>query len=157
MCDTVASQLVSHETKRFPPLTLYELPEESPCRTPVPTGLYEDIDHIAILINSPPQILSLTVDFDEDFVQMPCIAEPTLSSSQLASVVRTELPAPLSHGFVRHDDTSFGKQIFDLPETQTELIIGPHSVADDFRWKTMPEVAGSMTHDPASLPDWDLT
>ena len=42
-------------------------------------------------------------------------------SPQLPSVVRTELPAPLPDGFVRHDDSSFGKQILDIPELMQYL------------------------------------
>ena len=157
MCHTVATQPVGHDTKRFPSLTLQELPEESLRRTPVPTGLYENIDHIAVLIHCAPEILALTIDLDENFVHEPDISEATLSSSQLPCVVWAELPAPLSHGFVRHDDSPFGKQILNLPEAQTELIIDPDGVADDFRWKTMSEIARSASLHPASLPDGDLT
>ena len=141
MRDTVASKLVCNETERFPSLTLQELPEESPRRTPVPTGLYENVDHIAVLIHCAPEILSLTVDGNEDLVQEPRIPEAPLSSSQLPRVVWTELPAPLPNGFVRHDDSPFGKQILDLSKAQAELIIGPDGAADDCGWKTMPKVA----------------
>ena len=100
MCDTVASQLVGHETHGFLSLTLQEFSKEPPRRTPVPTGLYEDVAHVTILIHGAPQILELTVDRDEDFVQEPRISESTLSSLQLPCVVRAELPAPMPHGFV---------------------------------------------------------
>jgi len=78
-------------------------------------GLHEDVDDVAVLINGPPPVLPLTVDLHEDFVQMPCIAEPALSSSQLPRVVRTELPAPLANRFVRDNNSPFNKQILDLP------------------------------------------
>ncbi len=109
MRDTVASKLVSNETKRFPSLTLQELLKESPRRTPVPTGLYENVDHIAILINGAPEILPLSVDVHEHFVQEPRISEATLPSSQLPRIVGAEFPAPLPHRFVRHDDSPFGQ------------------------------------------------
>ena len=69
MGDTVASQLVGHQTKRFWALTLQQCANELSCRTAVPTGLNEDVDHIAALIHGAPEILSLTVDGDEDLVQ----------------------------------------------------------------------------------------
>ena len=157
MCYTVASQLVGHETKRFVSLTLQELPKESSGRTPVPTGLDEDINHVVVRIHGAPMILSFTVDRDEDFVQERGIAEAILPSSQLPRVVWTEFPAPLPHRFIRHDDSSFGKQILDLPEAQTELIIEPHGEADDFWRKTVPEIARSAVFDTAIVPRRALT
>ena len=109
MRDTVASKLVSNETKRFLPLTFQELPEESSRRPPVPTGLDENIDHIAGLIHGAPKILALTVDRHEYFVQEPRIAEAALPSSQFPRIVGAEFPAPLPHRFVRHDDSPFGQ------------------------------------------------
>ena len=98
---TVASQLVGHETARFLSLTLEEFSKESACRTRIPAGLREDIDQVTILIHRAPQILELTIDPHEDFVQEPRISESTLSPSQPPRVVGTELSAPLSNGFVR--------------------------------------------------------
>ena len=98
--DTVASKLVSNETERFPSLTLQELPEESPRRTPVPAGLYENVDHIAVLIHCAPEILALPVDGNEDFVQEPRIAETTLTTFQTPGVLGTELSAPLPDRFI---------------------------------------------------------
>ena len=75
----------------------------------------------------------------------------------MPGVVGTEFPAPLPHGFVRHDGSPFGKQIFDLSEAQTELIIEPDSVADDFGRKTMSEIARSAALHPAIVPRGVLT
>ena len=100
MCDTVAAQLVGHEPHGFLSLTLQQSAKESPRCTPVPTGLSEDVDQVTVLIHRAPEILALTVDRHEDFVQEPRISESTLSSPQLASVVGAELPAPLANDFV---------------------------------------------------------
>lgn len=40
-------------------------------RRPVPTGLHENIDHIAVLIGDTPEVFALSDDCDEDFVQIP--------------------------------------------------------------------------------------
>ena len=109
MCDSVAAQLVGHQTHGLLSLPLQEFPKKSPRRTPVPAGLDEEVDQVTILIHSAPEILALTVDRDEDFVQEPRIAESTLSALQLPGVVGAELRAPLPNGFVRHDDASFGQ------------------------------------------------
>ena len=73
MCDTVAAQLVGHEPHGFLSLTLQQSAKESPRCSPVPTGLYEDVDQVTVLIHRAPEILALTVDRHEDFVQAPTL------------------------------------------------------------------------------------
>ena len=154
---TVASQLVGHETARFLSPTLEEFPEGSARRTPIPAGLHEDIDQVTILIHRAPQILALTIDPHEDFVQEPRISEATLSPPQPPRVVGAELSAPLSNGFVRHDDASVGQEIFDISEAQAIPVVDPHGVADDVRRKAMPRVAGSTSCHSDIVSDGELS
>ena len=155
--NSVAAQLVGHETTRFLSLTLQEFSEESPRRTPVPTGLDEKVNQVTVLVHGAPQILALTGDRDEDFVQKPRISESTLTSLQPPGVIGAELPAPLPNSFVRHDDAAFGQQILDIPEAQAVSVIQPDGVADDFRRKAMPKVAGSSNVHPGIVPRGELT
>jgi DNA replication protein DnaC len=110
---SVATELVGHEPRRFLALALQEFPNESARRTRVPAGLDEEVDQVPVLVHGAPEILAVTVNRDEDFVQKPRIAESTLSALQPPGVVWAELRAPLPNGFVRHDDASFGQQILD--------------------------------------------
>ena len=157
MGDAVAAQLVGHETRRFLALPLQESPKESSRRTCVPAGLNEEVDQVPVLVHGAPEILALTVNRDEDFVQKPRIAESALSALQPPGVIGAELPAPLPNGFVRHDDASFGKQILDIPEAHAVSVVHPHGVADDVRRKAMPEVAGSSRVHPGIVPRGELT
>ena len=91
------------------------------------------------------------MDRHKDFVQEPRISESTLSPPQPPRVVGAELSAPLSNGFVRHDDASFGQEIFDISEAQAVSVVDPHGVADDVRRKAMPQVAGSTGMSFAAL------
>ena len=157
MCDAVATQLVGHETRRFLALPLQDFPKESPRRTRVPAGLDEEVDQVPVLVHGAPEILALTVNRDEDFVQKLRIAESTLSALQPLGVIGAELRAPLPNGFVRHDDASFGQQILDIPEAQTASVVQPHGVADDVRRKAMTKVAGSTSMHPGIVPRGELT
>jgi len=74
-------------------------------------GLDENIDHLTILIDSSPQILSWTSDRRERFVQVQGVAQASLSSPERPGVFDTGLPTPLSDGFVA--DCELG---FRLPE-----------------------------------------
>ena len=113
--------------------------------------------HRAESAHQRPQILALTVDRDEDFVQKPRISESTLTSLQPPGAIGAELPAPLPNSFVRHDDAAFGQQILDIPEAQAVSVIQPDGVADDFRRKAMPKVAGSSNVHPGIVPRGELT
>ena len=117
----VTAQLVGHETHGFLSLPLQASSTEFPRRAAISAGLDEEGDQVPILIHGAPQILAHTVDRDEDFVQKSRVPESPLSVPQPTSVVRTELPAPFSNSFVRHDDASLGTQILDIPEAQADV------------------------------------
>ena len=157
MGDTVAAQRVGHEPHGFLSLTVQQSAEESPRCPRVPTGLYEDVDQITVLIHRAPEILALTVDRHEDFIQEPRISESTLSALQLPSVVGAEFPAPLPNGFVRHDDSSFGKQILNIPEAHAVSVAEPDGMADDVGRKAMPKVAGPASVHPGIVLGGELT
>ena len=96
--------------------------------------LYQDVDHVAVLIHGTPEILLSAVDSNEDFVQVPNIAEAALTPLQFSDIVRTELPTPDSNRFIRDDDSPFGEKILDISEAQAETMVNPDGIADDF-WK----------------------
>ena len=93
----------------------------------------------------------------EDQAAATAASESTLSSRQPPSVVGAELPAPLPYGFVRHDDSSFGKQILNIPEAHAVSVVDPHGVADDLRRKTMSQVAGAPSVHPGIVSCGELT
>jgi len=86
------------------------------------------------LIHGTPEILLLAVDSNEDFVQVPNIAEATLTPFRFSGIIRTELLTPDSNRFIGDDDSTFGEEIFDISEAQAETVIGPDGIADDF-WR----------------------
>jgi hypothetical protein len=56
--------------------------------------LNQNVDHVAVLIHGTPEILLLAVDSNEDFVQVPNIAEAALTPLQSSGVLRSELLTP---------------------------------------------------------------
>ena len=94
--------------------------------------MYENIDPVAVLIYRAPEVLALTVDRDEQFVQVPCVAETTLTAFQPAGVLGTEFDGPLPDRFVSHFHTTLSEQVFNVSEAQTESIVQPDGVTDDF-------------------------
>ena len=103
--------------------------------------LYKDVDHVAVLIHGTPEILLPAVDSNEDFVQVPNIAEAALMPLQFSGIVRTELLTPQSNRFIRDDDSAFGEKILDIPKAQAETMVNPDRIADDFWRETMTVIA----------------
>ena len=82
----VAAQLVGDHPPRRTLLALQQLAEQACSRPTVATRLDEDIDDVPILIDGTPAIAPLSLDGDEDLVQVPDVAPPALSTREPASV-----------------------------------------------------------------------
>ena len=82
----VAAQLVGDQPPRRTLLALQQLAEKECSRPTVATRLDEDIDDVTILIDGTPEIAPLSLDGDEDLVQVPDVAQPALSTIEPASV-----------------------------------------------------------------------
>ena len=94
MRNTIASQLVRHNLSRLTMVIFQQSPEETLSSRSVATRLEKHIDHLAILVNSPPQVLLLTTNLHKYFVDVECIAEPLMSFFQSSDILRPELVAP---------------------------------------------------------------
>ena len=90
----VASQLVGDQPVGHAALTLQQFAEAPFGGFPITARLDENIDHVTILINRTPKLLTFASDRDEDLVQVPRIAEATSPTLQASSVLRTKLEAP---------------------------------------------------------------
>jgi hypothetical protein len=95
--------------------------------------LHQNVDHVAVLIHGTPEILLLAVNPNEHFIQVPVVAQPSLSSLQSPHIVRTEFLTPLSDRLIGHDDSSLGQKILDVSETQAEAMVSPDRITDDLR------------------------
>src|SRR5689334_24955459 len=69
----VGAQLVRDDHPRHRVSRLGESAEESLRRGIVPSVLHQDVQHHAVLVDSPPAALLLTVDLDEYLVRVPLV------------------------------------------------------------------------------------
>jgi hypothetical protein len=126
--------------------------EEAFGGTPIATRLDEDVHHVAVLIDGAPEIVLLTLNGYEELIQVPRVAQPTLSPLERAGVPGTELQAPQSDGLVSNHDPPLCQEIFDITEAQAEAVVEPNGVADDLWWESVSAVAGYVVFHRASLP-----
>ncbi len=132
-------------------LTLQQFAKEVFGRTSIAARLNENVDHVAVLVYGALEILPASLDIDEEFIEMPDIAQPTLSSPECSGVFRTELQAPLSNGLVGNDDPTLAHQVFNIPETQTKSVVEPKGVANDIRRESISATTGRVGVHPPSL------
>ncbi len=119
--------------------------------------LNEDVDYISVLVDGTPEIMPSTLDVYEEFVEVPRIAQTTLSTPQLPSIVRTEFPTPLPNRLVGNYDSALCQKIFDVSEAQAEAVIKPDGVADDLRREPVSMVALPSVAHRRTVPGSRLT
>jgi hypothetical protein len=103
----------------------------------VSTLRYKDINNIPILIHRTPQVVALTSDLNEHFINVPDIPKPSLFPAQRSSIGRPKLDTPTSNCLVGDGNTPFSKKVFDITEAECESMVEPDGMADDFRRKPM--------------------
>ncbi len=81
--------------------------------------------------------MELTSDLNEEFIDVPDVAESSLFPTQSAGVGRSEFLTPVSDRFIGDKDSSLCKQVFYVSKAQGEPMVQLDSVTDDFRWKAM--------------------
>ncbi len=84
--NTIAPQLIGDYLPGFTTVGLEQAPEEAFCCSAVAFGLEIDIDDLTILIHGPPQIVLLTIDFDEDFIDVEGVTVTSMHALQSAGV-----------------------------------------------------------------------
>ena len=71
----ITPELVSYQLPGWLPLTLQCLAKETRSRFLVSPMCYQNINDIPILIDGRPQIATLTLDGDEEFIHVPDVAQ----------------------------------------------------------------------------------
>ncbi len=74
------------------------------------------------------------------------------AAAQRASVVPPECETPRPNRLLRHGDTSFSEEIFDISETQAEMVAQPDPVTDDVRGTSVSAIAGRLARHRPTLP-----
>jgi len=138
----IAFEFVGDQLPWRSSLFLQDLAEELLGGSSITFFCYKNVENIAILIDGAPQIHLLSLDFDENFVDIPDVPQSTLLPSESSRVLRSELQTPEADGFVRDHDPTLSQQIFDMPVTECETVVEPDAVAYDLGRETMAFIAG---------------
>jgi len=107
MRNSLASQLVRHNPSRFTMLLFQQSLEEARSSHAVTTCLEKHVDHLAILVNSAPQLLLYAIYLHKSFVNAKRIAEPLMPTFEPFGILGAELVAPQTNGFIAYGSTAF--------------------------------------------------
>jgi hypothetical protein len=83
-----------------------ELAEEFLRRLLVSPALHQDVEDMAVLIDRSPEIGPLTTNREKDLIQLPLITSLRATVPKLIRILLAELPTPLAHRFIGHDDAT---------------------------------------------------
>jgi hypothetical protein len=109
MRNAIASQLVRYNLSRFAMVIFQQLLEETLSSRAVTTRLEKHINHLAILVNSPPQVLLFAIYPHKYFVDVERIAEPLMPTLQPFGILGAELVAPQTNRFTAYGNTAFSQ------------------------------------------------
>ncbi len=112
MCSRITPKLVGDQLPGCLSLMFQHLTKEAFSGSTISTLGNQNIDHVSILIDSPPKIESLTLDGDEEFIDVPDVAESPPFPTQSSGVGRSEFLALVSDRLVGDKDSSLCKQVF---------------------------------------------
>ena len=87
----VTTQLIGGESVRRIALTLKCLSKEALGNAGIKSLQYEDVIYITILIDGSPKIMDLPSDGDENFVDMPSVAQLAFAALEPSTETGTEL------------------------------------------------------------------
>ena len=114
----VTAQLVRDELARLLALSFQQLVKEASGRLPIAPRLNQDVDHIAILVDRPPEIVLPALHRDEQFIEIPRVTHPPAPMPESPGVGGAKGLTPVSDGLVCDPDAPLGQEIFGVAETQ---------------------------------------
>ena len=120
---TVALELVRDNDSGGTLLGLKQLAEKLVGGRLVASALHQNIDDLAIFINSSPQVILLAVDFDDDFVEVPLIGGFGATVTNLIGIGLGKLPTPLADCFGANGDAAIEHHLLDILEAEGERVV----------------------------------
>lgn len=103
-------------------------------------------------MNGPPEVLTLTANGHEEFVQMSRFTDRPGPLPEPPRIREAERLAAVPDGFVRDSDAAVREEVFDVTEAQGEATVEANGVADDGGRESVARIADDVIGHPAALP-----
>lgn len=121
----------------------------------VPPLLDQNVEHLALVIDGPPQIHPSAADLHDDLIEMPAAGRRTAASAQVCRDQRAELDDPATDRLAADLDPALRHQLLDVPDAEREPEIPAHCLHDD-RCRETVTLETDRAHSASwpSGPDW---
>ena len=90
-------------------------------------------------------------------IDVPCVAKRASTLPDRSSVRWTEFVTPTPNRFIRNNNPTLRQKILNIAKAETESMIQPDRMTDDFGGKTISVVRLNSILHAISLTDWPLS
>jgi hypothetical protein len=125
----VAGELVRADPLRRLARVFEQAPEETLGRIGIAVLLHEDVQHLPVFIDGPPQIDLLTTDLQEHLVQVPRAAGSPFAPAQRGREAFIELPHPGTDALVGDHNAALEEEFLHIAEAEGKAAVEPDSYA----------------------------
>jgi hypothetical protein len=137
----VASEFVGHDHARTTIVPRpQQLAEEPHGGEAVALRLDQNIEDDTVLIDGPPEVMSDTVDLEEDLIQMPLVARPGTPSPQAIGELASKFIAPAPDCFIAHHHATCRHHLLYIAKADAEPEVQPHAFRDNLLRESMTTV-----------------
>jgi hypothetical protein len=110
-------------------------------RLRIAAALHEDVEHILVLVDSPPPGMPLILNGEKHLIQVPRVARSRAPVTPPIGVVLPTLPTPWTDGFRGYSEATLAQQCVHVAGAQGEAIREPDAMADDLTGEAVVLVA----------------
>ncbi len=92
--------------------------------------LHQDINDLALLLDGSPQIVLLTPNFDDNFIEIPLVSE-FRTTTNLISVDLSKLETSFADSFIGDLNVPIQHHFLNISKAEREGVVQPNAVSDD--------------------------
>ena len=122
-------------------MAFQQFPEEPQRGAPIPPRLHQDVERVAVLVDSSPQVLLATVQGDEQLIEMPRVSEAPAPVPEPSGIRAAERATPPSDRLIGDRDAPLREEVLHITKAEAKAKVQPDGVSDDVGWESIAVVA----------------
>lgn len=117
----------------------------------------EVFDYVTVLIEGPPDLVTVVPDLHERFVQVPNVAAPALATLEPSSVLQPEFPTRLPDVLVRVNDPLLRRELPNVAQPWGVTALQPNTIVGHLRLRSVAIIAVRISTDTRNLAGRDTS
>lgn len=151
----IRRQPIRHDRVRVDPGVAEQTAQELQGSVLFPALLHEDVEHVALVIDRPPQLHPPAAYLHDDLIEVPATRWRTAASAQVGRDQRAELDDPATDRLPADLGPALRHKLLNVADAERETEIPAHCLHDD-RCREPVTLETDRAHSDAwpSGPDW---